>query len=182
MTDRLCLLCGNYLAEQNPDDFCYRHSVFEVKEFRKRQRGLRQEPEEEQRMKSVTGTCVNCGRENMAIRTLYGHKDLCATCGGSLLRVPAENHEAVLAACREKLMGKGRLKNPRAGRPAPPKKSTIAPAMHPPAAVVTAPKPESAADLNPARVENFGLPCVIRVFVGSQEILSVAGRIEIEAV
>jgi hypothetical protein len=134
-------------------------------------------------MKSVTGTCVNCGRENMAIRTLYGHKDLCSTCGGSLLRVDPENHETVLAACREKLMGKGRLKNPRAGRPAPPKKSTIAPAApRPPAAVITAPKPESGEDQSPAKVENFGLPCVIRVFVGSQEILTVPGRMEIEAV
>ena len=183
MTDRLCLLCGNYLAEQNPDDFCYRHSVFEIKEFRKKQRELgRKEPEEERSMKSRMGTCSNCKREGMPIRTLYGHKDLCATCGGSLLRVQAENHEAVLVACREKLMGKGRLRSPRAVRPVPPKEDTVASSPRPTAAVITAPKPESGEEQGPARVENFGLPCVIRVFVGSQEILSVAGRIEIEAI
>ena len=176
---RLCLICDKPLAECNKRPICFCHenegrlSDRQIAELRK-QNGHPENTKEESKEKAMRGTCKNCGRANLSI----AGKGLCGSCYNALLGVPPENHETVLAACRERLAGKGKLgggpKKKDDAEPIPP----CAPQAR---AVITAGKRKSGEGQKPAKVESFGVPCTIKVYVEEKEILAVAGRIEVEA-
>lgn len=154
MTDRLCLICDKPLAEYNKRPVCYCHEV----EGQLSQREIAElmakkgVQPEERRPTVKRGVCPKCADGREKTLPARG---LCH----NHYREYRRNYLEELQRSRSD------------AQPAPAGR-----------AVITAPKPESAADPSPAKVENFGLPCVIRVFVGSQEILTVPGRMEIEAV
>lgn len=153
MTDRLCLICDKPLSELNRRPVCFCHEV-EGQLTKKQIEELmaKKGVQPEERRKAVKrGICPKC--DDGREKTLPA-RGLC--------------HEHYREYRRAYLEEVQRSRSD--AQPAPAGR-----------AVITAPAPVPETDPSPARVENFGLPCVIRVFVGSQEILSVAGRIEIEA-
>lgn len=126
----------------------------------------------------MRGTCDNCKRPDMAIQKQGELGKLCASCGGAIIGIDPATVSTVLAACREKFSGKGKI------RSGPKKKDDVNPI--PPCApqaraVITAGKRKSGEGQKPAKVESFGVPCTIKVYVEEKEILAVAGRIEVEA-
>ena len=179
-SDRLCLICDKPLSEYNKRPVCYCHEVEgqltkkQIEELRKR-KGV--EPEKEKIMPE-RGTCSNCERPDMMlVRRDAG--DLCGSCSRAITRVSPENYATVLAAAREKYRGKGKMTAGKKARRADP--NPIPPCAPQARAVITAGKRKSGEGQKPAKVESFGVPCTIKVYVEEKEILAVAGRIEVEA-
>ena len=177
---RLCLICDKPLSEYNRRPVCYCHEVEgqlsdkQIEELRK-QKGV--EPEKEKIMPE-RGTCSNCERPDMMlVRRDAG--DLCGSCSRAITRVSPENYATVLAAAREKYRGKGKMTAGKKARRADP---NPAPAPDKPKRTVITPREgKSGAGQKPGKVESFGVPCTIKVYVEEKEILAVAGRIEVEA-